>query len=139
LVAGARYDQYGNLVVDEERDYLGALVAVRRADTMGRDVPTPPEELALLQIQEEEIFDQVGGLMAIGHFVVWCVGDIKRCPCHLPRPHNNARPYEGASVVEYGPDTPDSEEFQADSHPNLRFLGKNPGLCSTEAFSSSLN
>jgi hypothetical protein len=57
----ARYDQYGNLVVDEERDYLGALVAVRRADTKGRDVPTTPEDLALLQIQEEEIFDQVGG------------------------------------------------------------------------------
>ncbi len=36
--AKVRYDQYGNVVVSEERDYLGTLVAAVRVDPQGKPV-----------------------------------------------------------------------------------------------------
>jgi hypothetical protein len=47
----AKYDQDGNLVVSEKRDYLGALVDVDRIDPSGRKLPGATDaELALMQV-----------------------------------------------------------------------------------------
>ena len=48
----AKYDQDGNLVISEKRDYLGALVDVDRVDPSGRKLPGATDaELALMQVR----------------------------------------------------------------------------------------
>eukprot|EP00878_Enallax_costatus_P014740 GHUV01015423.1.p1 GENE.GHUV01015423.1~~GHUV01015423.1.p1 ORF type:complete len:364 (+),score=71.44 GHUV01015423.1:323-1414(+) len=57
--AKVKYDQDGNRVLREERDYLGSLVDVERVGSQGRQLPGATDaELAVMQIHEEEIFDE---------------------------------------------------------------------------------
>eukprot|EP00877_Chromochloris_zofingiensis_P004011 jgi/Chrzof1/13610/Cz08g04030.t1 len=54
-----KYDQEGNRVVSEQRDYLGALVDVVRVDAHGKTIPGATDaELATLVIREEETFHE---------------------------------------------------------------------------------
>lgn len=51
VCAQVKYDQEGNRVVGEVRDYLGALQDVTRLDAAGRQLPGATDaELALLQV-----------------------------------------------------------------------------------------
>eukprot|EP00879_Flechtneria_rotunda_P024868 GHRR01026389.1.p1 GENE.GHRR01026389.1~~GHRR01026389.1.p1 ORF type:complete len:572 (+),score=192.36 GHRR01026389.1:359-2074(+) len=54
-----KYDQDCNRVLTEARDYLGTLTDVERCDTSGRPLPGATDaELAMLQIREEDVFDE---------------------------------------------------------------------------------
>lgn len=54
-----KYDQDGNRVLSEARDYLGALTDVERCDPLGHRLPGATDaELAVMQIREEDMFDE---------------------------------------------------------------------------------
>ncbi|GBF89218.1 exocyst complex component Sec6 [Raphidocelis subcapitata] len=82
-----KFDQHGNKVVSEARDYLGALTDVVRVDPVsGRQLPAPTdEELASLAMREEEAFEEDTWLGA-------ALGGLAVLEADLPEAYDYAAP-----------------------------------------------
>ncbi|KAI8473445.1 MAG: hypothetical protein J3K34DRAFT_410769 [Monoraphidium minutum] len=119
-----KYDQDGNRVVSESRDYLGALIDVVRVDPVsGRQLPGAMDaELAVMMVHEEEAFDEdtwVAACLQVG--AAWLQGGgapparvaassgglcVKLCPCMgivltCPRPTTTRRPASRRSTTPF--------------------------------------
>jgi hypothetical protein len=49
--AKVRYDQHGNVVISEERDYLGTLISAVRVDPQGKPVRAGQASCGLMHMQ----------------------------------------------------------------------------------------
>ncbi|KAI8463893.1 MAG: component of the exocyst complex [Monoraphidium minutum] len=82
-----KYDQDGNRVVSESRDYLGALIDVVRVDPVsGRQLPGATDaELAVMMVHEEEAFDE-------DTWVAACLQGLAALESDLPEAYDYAAP-----------------------------------------------